>query len=235
MFQSSTNWREVPEFDGKGRFWAIVEAKEVRSHHVFSNERAECNFKQFGSITCVFTFSRSGLFMIYILSIFLSVTFAAAGADPQNIDKVDSLILTDLLENTNEIVNTKHSNSAGCKNSCTVKNYFSLHVNAATKEIEEIKKTPRSKYIEVFGTSVEESTVAKPNIKAHCGDQMTSFSEDVLKEGKVKLPSAKKINICVVQFGLRFGDRTWSEQLYYLKNRDTGAVIPGSFHALGTP
>jgi len=172
--------------------------------------------------------------MIYALVVMLTVA-GQAHATAQMPESVESVVLVDLLKNSNEVVNTKHSNSEGCKNPCTVKLYLSTHLNSVTKEFEEIQKTPRSKYVEVFGTSVEEATVAEPNFKGRCGGQITPFTDEVLKKGKVKSPPASKSTLCSLQFGLKFGDRTWSEQLYYLKNKETGQVVAGSFHALGTP
>jgi hypothetical protein len=172
--------------------------------------------------------------MIYALLVMLFVS-GPAHAAAQIPESVESVVLVDLVKNSDEVVNIKNSNSAGCKNPCTVKMYLPTHLNSVTKEFEEIKKTPKGKYVEVFGTSVEETTVAEPNFKGRCGGQLTPFNEELLKENKVKLPPVKERILCSLQFGLKFGDRTWSEQLFYVKNSDTGLVVTGSFHALGTP
>lgn len=172
--------------------------------------------------------------MVYALLVIFSVA-GPAHAATQMTENVESVVLVDLVKNSSEVVNIKHSNSAGCKKPCTLKMYLSTHLNSVTKEFEEIKNTPKGKYVEVFGTSVEETTVAEPNFKGRCGGQITPFTEELLKESKVKLPPVKERILCSLQFGLKFGDRTWSEQLFYLKNTDTGLVVAGSFHALGTP
>lgn len=170
--------------------------------------------------------------MLRILLVMISVVGAARAQKPES---VESVVFKDLMENSTEVVNVKHSNSANCKASCTVKKYLSLHLDSATKEFEEIKKTPRKKYVEVFGTSVEEDTVAEPNFKGHCAENQKYPFEEELKSIKVKLPPNGKTILCSLQFGLKFGERTWSEQLFYMKNKDTGLVVAGTFKAVGTP
>lgn len=151
-------------------------------------------------------------------------------------EKVDSIVLQDLMSSSSEKVNIKNSNSASCKKPCTVKNYVSSHFEAIAKEIEKIKKTPRKDYEKVFGTSVSKDDDYRTSISGHCSaSDKANYPEDDLKKAKFKLPEGGKIISCKLKFAFAFGEIVWSEELQYLKDPKTNVVISGSFWAFGTP
>ena len=151
-------------------------------------------------------------------------------------EKLDSIVLKDLMSNSSEKVNIKNSNSAACKKPCTVKSYFSTHFDEIAREIEKIKKTPRKEYTKEFGTSVSSEDDYRTSIAGGCTLlERPNYPEAELKKTQLKLPEDEKIISCNLKFGFAFGENVWSEELQYLKNPKTNAVIPGSFWALGTP
>lgn len=148
-------------------------------------------------------------------------------------EKVDSVVLQDIVSNSTERVNIENSNSAFCKKPCTVKSYFSSHFDGIVKEIEKIKRTPKKNYTKEFGTSVSQEDVYRTSISGQCStSENADYPEAATEKAKLK---GEKIIICKLKFGFAFGEIIWSEELQYLKNSKTNIVIPGSFRAFGTP
>lgn len=166
--------------------------------------------------------------------ILISVLVAQAWAVEN--EKLDSVVFQDVMGNSSEKINIKNSNSASCKKPCTVKNYFSSHFDGIAKEIEKIKRTPKKDYEKEFGTSVSKDDNYRTSISGQCSTlDKPNYPEEVMQEAKLKFPEGEKIMSCKLKFAFAFGEIGWSEELQYLKNPKTNAVIPGSFWAFGTP
>jgi hypothetical protein len=151
-------------------------------------------------------------------------------------NKVDAVILQDIIANSSEMVNVKHSNSGACKKPCTVKNYISAHLKETIKEIEKIKRTPKKSYEKVFGTSVSENDEYQISFTGLCSkEEKPNYPDGTFGKAGLKLPKDGNVLVCRLKFGFAFGENVWSEELQYIKNPETNAVISGSFWAVGTP
>ncbi|MBY0414753.1 MAG: hypothetical protein K2Q18_11330 [Bdellovibrionales bacterium] len=93
--------------------------------------------------------------------------------------KLEAVVLQDLMANSSERINIKQSNSSACKKPCNLKNYIATHFAGMAREIEKIKKTPKTNYEKVFGTSVNEKDKFQTSFVGSClKDEKVSFPEE---------------------------------------------------------